>query len=94
MNRIQQDALRRAGEMHRRSFVSTPHYSQGSPHQENFSSPPPRQNDSRDLLNKLSSYVSLSNIDSDKLMILAVMGMLLSEGADMKLILALAYILL
>jgi len=35
-----------------------------------------------------------SNPDSDKLLILALMFMLVKEGADMKLILALGYILL
>lgn len=35
-----------------------------------------------------------SNLDSDKLLILALMFLLVKDGADMKLILALGYILL
>lgn len=46
--------------------------------------------DSRNIIEKIFG----SNPDSDKLLILALMFMLVKEGADMKLILALGYILL
>ncbi|MDE5835020.1 MAG: hypothetical protein K2K02_10450 [Ruminococcus sp.] len=46
--------------------------------------------DSADILEKIFG----KNLESDKLLVLALMFMLVREGADMKLILALGYILL
>ncbi|MDE5556716.1 MAG: hypothetical protein K2J32_03320 [Ruminococcus sp.] len=45
-------------------------------------------------INSLLEIFSGDNQDSDKLLILALMFLLIKDGADMKLILALAYILL
>ena len=45
-------------------------------------------------VNSLLEIFSGDNQDSDKLLILALMFLLIKDGADMKLILALAYILL
>lgn len=45
-------------------------------------------------LNSLLEMFSGDNQDSDKLLILALMFLLIKDGADMKLILALGYILL
>lgn len=110
MNKMRQDAIRRSQEMHRRSMVNTAHYSQGSrkspdlppvrqeekaipeaPRQtQPVSQPVQRGNQPAELLNRLFD----GKIDSDKLMVIALMLLLIKEGADMKLIIALVYILL
>ncbi len=56
-----------------------------------FADIPPTKvpSDSGSIIDKL-----LGDTDSDKLLILALMFLLIREGADMKLILALGYILL
>ncbi|MGN0575404.1 MAG: hypothetical protein ACI4J2_05170 [Ruminococcus sp.] len=106
INKMRQDAIRRSQEMHRRSMVNTAHYSQGSrkspdlppvqqekkeiPETPKNNQPVQRVNQPPEILNRLFD----GKIDSDKLMIIALMILLLKEGADMKLIIALAYILL
>lgn len=54
----------------------------------------PRPSDSGMSLNNIIESIIGNSPDSDKLLILALMFMLIKEGADMKLILALGYILL
>lgn len=113
MNKMRQDAIRRSQEMHRRSMVTSSHYSQGQqkkseeetkhePERREVSSQPVQNNKASasptvkrnfqlpEALGKLFE----GKIDSDKLVIIALMVILAKEGADMKLILALGYILL
>lgn len=109
MNRMRQEAIRRSQEMHKRSMVSASHYSQGSSpsgdlppkdkltesEQNEIKTEPVRiksKNESQ--LSELIDSIFQGKIDSDKLMILLLMIILIKEGADLKLILALGYILL
>ena len=113
MDKMRQDAIRRSQEMHRRSMVTSSHYSQGQqknsevetksePEQRNVNSQPiqnsrasarpPVQKDFK--LHETLGKLFEGKIDSDKLVIIALMVILAKEGADMKLILALGYILL
>lgn len=106
INKMRQEAIRRSQEMHRRSMVNTAHYSQGSrkspdlpPVQQEIKEIPemPKNNQSVQRGNQPSEFLNRlfdGKIDSDKMMIIALMILLLKEGADMKLIIALAYILL
>ena len=109
MNRMRQEAIRRSQEMHKRSMVSSSHYSQGSTSAGDL---PPKQSrtesDKSEIRSgsagieyrkdsQLSEFVDSifqGKLDSDKLMILLLMIILIKEGADLKLILALGYILL
>lgn len=111
MNKMRQDAIRRSQEMHRRSMVTSSHYSQGQqkkseaetePEQRN-AEPQPVQNSRAAASPAVKKEFQLpealgklfdGKIDSDKLVIIALMVILAKEGADMKLILALGYILL
>lgn len=107
LNNMRQDAIRRSQEMHRRS-TGVGHYSQGSRKSPDI--PPVEHircdkkadetliieksiKNPNDLKEKLSALLS-GKIDSDKLIIIALMIILAREGADIKLILALGYILL
>lgn len=101
MNRMRQEAIRRSQEMHRRSVVNSAHYSQRS----NIDEPPAQISPESDVsdtgkttnptnqLNGLLDGIFGGNIDSDKLLIAAILLLLIKEGADKKLILALGYIL-
>lgn len=55
---------------------------------------PTAENKSKNPLSGIFDMLREGEIDSDKLMIIALMVILAREGADMKLILALGYILL
>lgn len=109
MNSMRQNAGRRSNEMHKRSVVSASHYSQGSenrgdiPPQENTAEnekktdipnkiKPVKKKDPQlsDMINKIFQ----GKLDGDKLLIIMLMMMLMKEGADLKLIIALGYILL
>lgn len=110
MNRMRQEAIRRSQEMHKRSVVNASHYSQGSEQKgdrppENNSSPKSEKNSrTPETVNvrkkkepQLSDIIDSffqGKLDGDKLMILLLMIILIKEGADLKLILALGYILL
>lgn len=110
MNKMRQDAIRRSQEMHRRSMVTSSHYSQGQQkksEEETKHEPERREVSSQPVQNNASPAVKRNfqlpealgklfegKIDSDKLVIIALMVILAKEGADMKLILALGYILL
>ena len=83
----------------RRSMINSSHYSQDK--KENYTENPTgqgscsgasvRKNPEKRLKELLSV---IGGIDSDKLMILVLMIVLAGEGADLRLILALGYILL
>lgn len=109
MNKMRQDAIRRSQEMHRRSMVTSAHYSQGqqekkesdteqsrdSFHQMQDNGAVQRQAPRKDFqLQEALGKLLDGKIDGDKLIIIALMIILAREGADMKLILALGYILL
>lgn len=109
MNRMRQEAIRRSQEMHKRSMVNASHYSQGNStggdrppensqiKPEGAATTPQTvgQNRKNELqLSEIIDGIFHGKLDSDKLMILLLMIVLIKEGADMKLILALAYILL
>lgn len=108
VNRMRQDAIRRSQEMYRRSSVNSTHYSQGQAEEQKNNSlpvkeksnesanyPAVRENSSekKDITSLIKSIIG-EKLDSDKLLIAALMIILIKEGADMKLILALGYILL
>jgi len=98
-----QDAIPRSREIHHRNSLIN-HYSEGNNEQvkilhdkitnqeKNYVIKRKRynKNDLNDILNKIFD----GKIDSDKLIIIALMILLLKEGADIKLIIALGYILL
>lgn len=109
MNRMRQEAIRRSQEMHKRSMVNASHYSQGNstggdrPPESSHTKPEcaeitpqiVRQNKKGETqLSEIIDSIFHGKLDSDKLMILLLMIVLIKEGADMKLILALGYILL
>lgn len=109
MNRMRQEAIRRSQEMHKRSMVSASHYSQGSSFSGDLPPKESRtENEKIEIkpdsagikyrkesqLSELVDSIFQGKIDSDKLMILLLMIILIKEGADLKLILALGYILL
>ncbi len=80
MDRMRMDAVRRSQEMHRRSEENAPRqYVQ-----------PLKQSNGTDIADTLKKLTS----DTDVLLIAAVLWLLYKEGADIKLLLALAYILL
>ena len=85
MDRMRMEAVRRSQEMHRRSQPSEP------VHEIRADVPKIPRNDLSDLLGKL---LPDGKPDSDTLLIGALIWLLYKEGADIKLLLALAYILL
>lgn len=101
MNRMRQEAIRRSQEMHRRSVVNASHYSEGS----SIDEPPVQISPESDVpdsdkmknqpnhLNGLLDGIFGGNLDTDKLLIAAILLLLIKEGADKKLIIALGYIL-
>lgn len=100
MNRMRQDAIRRSKEMHRKSAVSSSHYTGGGDARDvpadsevmpGKESADLRKNDS---LNEMLKGLLSEGIDADKLLIAAVLLLLLHEGGDRKLLIALGYILM
>ena len=85
MDRMRMEAVRRSQEMHRRSQPSEP------VPEIRADVPKIPRNDLSDLLGKL---LPDGKPDSDTLLIGALIWLLYKEGADIKLLLALAYILL
>lgn len=90
--RMQQDAVRRVREMQRRaneklqqSGAAAPPAS--VPAQQHTPSPPPAPKASASVLDKLG-------LDPEKALLLLLIVLLLNEGADQKLILALCYLLI
>lgn len=110
INSMRQDAIRRSREMYMHSTVNSSHYSQGKKENEepaadksalskdehkaavniNHTNDVPKKDVLTDNIGKLFK----EGLDSDRITILAVIYLLIREGADMKLVLALAYILL
>jgi hypothetical protein len=82
---MQQDAIRRVKEMQRRSLDRVSQYS--PPIQEQEEKKVPKKVETGNLFEKF-------NLDNEKLMILVLIIVLINEGADMILILALVYLLL
>ena len=89
MDRMRMEAVRRSREMHRRSQQEEPVFS----HEEKDRGIPVKQQGrgAGDFLGKLFSD---GKPDSDVLLTAALIYLLYKEGADIKLMLALAYILL
>ena len=99
-NRGQPGGMNRRN-MYNRSAVSSSHYSQNSredkapetseksdekPDEKNIEKPMENQ------ISRLAEQISGSALDTDKLLVAALILLLLKEGADPKLILALGYI--
>lgn len=86
-NRMRQDAQRRQREMHRSSVKESSPVPPPEP-------PPGKQTEpiSKPIENPLEGL--LSSMDNDKLLLLVLLFVLWREGGDIKLIAALAYILL
>lgn len=97
LNRMRQDAIRRSNEMHRRSAVSSSHYSGGEtkdvPPLPEINADTPDNDSSKKLSDLLGGLLS-DGLDADKLLIAAVLLLLLHEGGDKKLLIALGYILM
>lgn len=96
MNKMRQDAIRRSQEMYSRSAVNSSHYSEDrredtAPQKE---SRPIEKKQTGIQLNKIIDDFFGDSIDADKLLIAALIWLLIKEGADKKLIIALGYILL
>lgn len=92
--RMQQDAVRRVREMQRRAkekLNQTPTVSSGTPYpqvsREQTSPPANTQKGNASILDKLG-------LDREKALLLLLIILLLNEGADQKLILALCYLLI
>ncbi len=100
MNKMRQDAIRRSQEMYSRSAVNSSHYSEDrredtAPPVENkpTENKPSEKKQSGMQLNKFLEDFLGDSIDADKLLIAALIWLLIKEGADKKLIIALGYIL-
>lgn len=97
MNRMRQDAIRRSREMHRGTAGSLPPFGNvkaDRPHEHNNYSGKNAIGHGKGGLNSLIDDILGGGIDDDKLLIAALLYMLIKEGADIKLIIALGYILL
>lgn len=106
INHMRQDALRRTREMHSRSGYSKNNVqAKESPpisseqfkineneRKENASAV--YKNNSNPLNGLLSGFLSDGKIDNDKIIIIALIFILAKEGADLKLLIALGYILM
>lgn len=104
---MRNDAIRRSREMYQSSMVNTAHYSQGqmykkTPVEEEIAEDIPDENIQKEkniprgrqaFPETLSRFIE-GGLDKEKLTIIALMIILAKEGADMKLILALGYILM
>lgn len=101
INKMRQDAIRRSREMTEHTSVSADgdippnDRSTEIPKYEDDikSQPPPKQTVKNSLGNLLNELIG-NPIDSDKLLIAAILLMLMKEGGDKRLILALGYILI
>jgi len=88
VNRMRQEAIRRSKEMYSRAGLNTPKT------EENLSQSPQLPGPAKDKLSGLIDELFGGSLDGDKLLIAALLLLLIREGADIKLILALGYILL
>ncbi|MBD5142465.1 MAG: hypothetical protein K2K06_12125 [Oscillospiraceae bacterium] len=87
---MRQDAIRRSKEMQRRAMPPLP--------PESFSSMPPKPKPKSDLLEHLHLSEDLKKMltdwDGEKLALLALLYLLYKEGAELELLIAIAYIML
>ena len=84
---MREDALRRTREMHSRSkFTEQPHINDNSGVQAEENKP--------DTPNIFGSLLPNMKVDGDKLLLILLIIILSNEGADLKLLIALGYILL
>lgn len=90
-NMMRQDAQRRHREMRRGELRPVP-LPPPKPKEEPKPEPPPKQQNPHIAENPLESI--LSKLDSDKMLLLALLYVLWREGGDIQLIIALAYVLL
>ena len=88
MNRMRQDAIRRSQEMHSRAANFTKDYNRAD-YPATQSAPPVSKTSAGNLLSDITG-----SLDGDRLLIGALLLLMLKEGKDMRLILALGYILL
>lgn len=102
-NAMRNDAIRRSREMYQNSMVNTSHYSQADNYKKKQEEPKidkiEQVNNIKSVNNKPMLPENISKIfdgklDTEKLTIIALMIILAKDGADMKLILALGYILM
>ncbi len=102
INQMKQDAIRRSQETNRRNSISA-HYSEGKneeikkaneEHTEKQRSYIIERKHNKKDFNDILKNIFDGKIDNDKLIIIALMILLAKEGADIKLIIALGYILL
>lgn len=108
MNFMRQDALRRTREMHRQNRndknnvqaakMPSSHTQETTAKQnkKSMETPPPevKKNSTGGLNGLLSGIFSDGKLDNDKIIIIALIVILAKEGADLKLLLALGYILM
>lgn len=97
MMSMQRDAVRRVREMQRRANekLRPPVPAQrDAAHPPAAPAPPASRPASESAGSGLSSFLSQMNLDSEKTMLLLLIILLLREGADTKLILALCYLLI
>ena len=102
INHMRQDALRRTREMHSRSGYSKNNVQakisseqfkiNENERKENASAV--YKNNSNPLNGLLSGFFTDGKIDNDKIIIIALIFILAKEGADLKLLIALGYILM
>ncbi len=103
-NAMRQDAIRRSREMQRRARSAPPAYTPPDPEQGSYHPPvqdtpapepaPPPEHSSLQGLIPEELHSLLSDWDGEKLALAALLYLLYKEGADVSLLLALAYILL
>lgn len=102
INRMRQEAIRRSQEMHSRAAVgpsrseNAEYHDPGGPPQPPADIREPERKDEpkKNILSGLLGDIFGGGLDSDKLLIAALLILMIKEGADIKLILALGYILL
>ena len=87
MDRMRMEAVRRSQEMHRRSNVNSDKEQIEKEYHE-------EKGGTGDLLSTLTASLAAKKGDSDFILIAAIMWLLYKEGADIKILLALAYIIL
>lgn len=103
---MQQDAVRRVNEMQRmaRQRVDTPSGQQRPPNQQkppdpkepctNPIAPEPCMQPTLPIQNGLIGFLDRMNLDEEKILLIGILILLINEGADTYLILALVYILI
>lgn len=106
INFMRQDALRRTREMHRQNRndknnvqaakMPSSHTQEAAGEQNKKDTPPPevKKSSTGGLNGLLSGIFSDGKLDNDKIIIIALIVILAKEGADLKLLLALGYILM